>query len=176
VRIEVFLNLFSQNNYSNLKNCQGTPGCPIRKRFFNFKLQANFNALQEVKKSEKITVLYIGTSFKISLKIFISVHKLVARESLVNQFGTALEFVNSYKYLGFTFQPSGKTFTKHVADRCRLGQLAMLSITKLPLISISTAINLFDIKISPIVTYGNQVIWPYLSVSDLRQLEKVKKG
>ena len=88
--------------------------------------------------------------------------------------GTALEFVNSFKYLGFLFQPSGKTFTKHVAERCRLGQLAMLSISKLPLLSLTTALKLFDIKISPIVTYGIQVIWPYLSVSDLRQLEKIK--
>jgi hypothetical protein len=99
--------------------------------------------------------------------------KLLATDSITCN-GTALEFVNSYKYLGFLFQPSGKTFIKHVADRCRLGQLAMLSISKLPLLSLGTAIKLFDIKISPIVTYGTQVIWPYLSVSDLRQLEKVK--
>ena len=88
--------------------------------------------------------------------------------------GTPLEFVNEFKYLGFIFQTSGRAFAKHIANRCRLGQLAMFSITKIPLLSLNTALKLFDLKISPIVTYGIQLIWPHLSLTDFRSLEKIK--
>ena len=42
------------------------------------------------------------------------------------------------------------------------------------LLSIATALKLFTIKVAPIVTYGIQLIWNYLTYTNLKRLEGVK--
>jgi hypothetical protein len=44
----------------------------------------------------------------------------------------------------------------------------------LPLTSVETGLKLFDLAVSPIASYGIEAIWPYLSKSDMLNLEKVK--
>ena len=41
-------------------------------------------------------------------------------------------------------------------------------------LSLPTAMTLFDTMISPIVTYGVDIIWEKLTLSDLERIEKVK--
>ena len=43
-------------------------------------------------------------------------------------------------------------------------------------LSLKTAVRLFDIKVSPVATYGLRLIWKYLNTSDLLNLEKVKSS
>lgn len=85
-----------------------------------------------------------------------------------------LTTVNHYKYLGVTLQTTGNTFTLHVKDRANAAITAMNSIKQLGKLSLQTAMELFRIKITPIVTYGLENIWPYLSKKLLADLEKVK--
>lgn len=88
--------------------------------------------------------------------------------------GTELEFVNHYDYLGVTLQPRGIAFNRHVSDRCRRAQIATYSITKLSLLSVHTALKLFNLKVAPVATYAIELIWPYLTLSDFRKIESVK--
>jgi hypothetical protein len=88
--------------------------------------------------------------------------------------GSKLEFVNMYKYLGIIMQPSGIAFGKHISERARLALLATFSITKLNLLSVHTALRLFDLKVAPVATYAINLIWPHLTLSDLRKLEAIK--
>jgi Reverse transcriptase (RNA-dependent DNA polymerase)/Endonuclease-reverse transcriptase len=88
--------------------------------------------------------------------------------------GDKLEFVDSYKYLGVTFQQSGKSFATHIKDKSRKAISASYSISNLNLLSIKTAVKLFNIKVSPVASYGIEVVWPFLSLTDFAQLERVK--
>ena len=85
-----------------------------------------------------------------------------------------IEFVNSFKFLGVTFQMTGRSFTKHTTERCAAAITAMNLITKLRLLSIETALALFELKVAPIATYGIEVTWPYLNKTDLNKIESVK--
>jgi hypothetical protein len=53
-------------------------------------------------------------------------------------------------------------------------QLIALSIKQFYDLSIETAMKLFELKFSPIASYGIKVIWPFLSKNDLEKLEIVK--
>jgi hypothetical protein len=88
--------------------------------------------------------------------------------------GVKLEFVNEFKYLGVTVQQSGKCFSHHIIERSKLAISASYSISNVHLLSVSTAMKLFDLKISPVASYGIQIVWPYLSVRDFNLLESVK--
>jgi hypothetical protein len=41
-------------------------------------------------------------------------------------------------------------------------------------LSIETAIKLFDLKVSPTASYAIEVIWPFLTLRDFANLERVK--
>ncbi|MGL4389034.1 MAG: reverse transcriptase family protein, partial [Brevinema sp.] len=88
--------------------------------------------------------------------------------------GTKLEFVSSFKYLGLTFQQSGKSFADHIKDRSKSAITASFTISNLHLLSLKTAIKLFHLKVSPVASYGIEVFWPYLTITDLTLLESVK--
>jgi hypothetical protein len=47
------------------------------------------------------------------------------------------------------------------------------SISNLHLLSIYTAVELFHIKVSPVASYGIEMIWPFLSYRDLNNIEAV---
>jgi hypothetical protein len=88
--------------------------------------------------------------------------------------GVKLKFVSEFTYLGVIFQSSGICFTKHIEKRARAALIATYSIKQLYDLSIETAMKLFELKISPIASYGIEVIWPFLSKNDLEKLERVK--
>ena len=87
---------------------------------------------------------------------------------------TALEIVPSFKYLGVTLQTTGTTFTMHIQDRTTAATNASYDIPNLQRLSLPTAMTLFRIKVAPVATYGIQIIWPHLTMKNLRRLENVK--
>ncbi|PSN56769.1 hypothetical protein C0J52_02682 [Blattella germanica] len=76
------------------------------------------------------------------------------------------------EYLGITLQTTGGTFT-HVKEKVIAAIRAMQDIDKIQL-SIDTAISLFKVKITPIVTYGLELIWESLNRKNLKDLENIK--
>lgn len=88
--------------------------------------------------------------------------------------GKNIEYVTEFKELGITLQTRARSFTSHVKDRRGSAIVAIAGIPRLKLISIGTALKLFDLKIAPIASYGIQLIWPFLKQSDLVLLESVK--
>jgi hypothetical protein len=85
-----------------------------------------------------------------------------------------IEFVSEFCYLGVVFQASGNSFGRHVEKRARAALMATYSIKELHQLSIETAIKLFDLKVAPTASYAIEVIWPYLTLKDLENLERVK--
>lgn len=87
---------------------------------------------------------------------------------------TPLEIVNSFKYLGVTLQPTASSFRLHIQERAAASIKAMYDVKNLPLLSIDTAMTLFETKITPIITYGIEVVWEKLTRSDLARIEQIK--
>jgi hypothetical protein len=88
--------------------------------------------------------------------------------------GNPLEFVSSFKYLGVVFTTTGKNFGPHISDRIQKAIIAAHAVRNLRALSITTAVRLFDLKISPIASYGVVNIWQYLTEAQLHQLDKIK--
>lgn len=88
--------------------------------------------------------------------------------------GVEIERVTAYTYLGIVFQPAGISFGRHVDKRVRAALFATYNIRELRNLSIKTALQLFDLKISPIASYAIEIIWTHLTKSDLANIEKVK--
>jgi len=88
--------------------------------------------------------------------------------------GTNIEFVKSFNYLGVTFQSSGMSFNDHIHRRRKFAMFATFDLPKLCSLSIDTGLKLFNLKIAPILSYGIEAIWKYLTLSDFRIIEKVK--
>ena len=85
-----------------------------------------------------------------------------------------IEYVTEFKELGIILQTKAKSVTSHVKDRRGSAIAAIAGIPKLNLLSIDTALKLFDLKIAAIASYGIELIWPLLKESDLMLLESVK--
>jgi len=100
----------------------------------------------------------------------------VARSDELRLYGNALRFVNSFTYLGVTLTVTGKSFSKHIAERFRKALISLNSIKNLRDLSLKTALELFDIKIAPCASYGIQLIWVRLSKRDLEKLDRVKSA
>lgn len=98
----------------------------------------------------------------------------VSRSDIFTYGNEKLEIVNSYKYLGLTLQVTGKSFTKHIEERCSAAIKATYDIKKLEKLSTTTALRLFYIKIAPIVSYALKKIWVHLTSANLKKLEAVK--
>lgn len=92
----------------------------------------------------------------------------------INIRGQKIKISPDYKYLGVTLQPTAKCFTKHVTERAAQAIMAMQEIKNIRLLSLETAMKLFNAKIMPIVSYGIEVIWEHLTERNLETIEKVK--
>jgi Reverse transcriptase (RNA-dependent DNA polymerase) len=88
--------------------------------------------------------------------------------------GEKIEFVKCFPYLGIYFQRDCRNFSAHVVQRKKNSILAMNMYGDLRKLSIDCAKKLFKIKFAPMASYGIEVIWPFLSVKDFKELEKVK--
>ena len=100
--------------------------------------------------------------------------RLPATTNITTYQNSNLSMVNSYKYLGVTLQTNGKSFTKHIKEKAAAAIASMNEVRALPRLSLETAIQLFHIKISPIMTYALEIVWEHLKKSDLKLLENVK--
>lgn len=87
---------------------------------------------------------------------------------------TKLKIVPDFKYLGITLQTSAKCFTKHITEKTTQAILAIHEIRNIRQLSLETAMLLFRVKIQPILTYGIEIIWSYLTMKNLSSLERVK--
>ena len=85
-----------------------------------------------------------------------------------------LAYVNHFRYLGVTLPANWRSFSAHVVDRCRRAQLAINSIKNPQLLSLQTALHLFDMKVGPTASYGIEVIWEKLTLANLEMINKVK--
>jgi hypothetical protein len=88
--------------------------------------------------------------------------------------GEKIEFVNSFCYLGVTFQVSGRAFSSHIKNRVRASLQATFELKNLHLLSLETALKLFHIKVAPVASYGIEVLWPHLKFCNFQLLETVK--
>ncbi|KAJ4437583.1 hypothetical protein ANN_17728 [Periplaneta americana] len=86
----------------------------------------------------------------------------------------SLTRVPHFKYLGITMQMQGNVYTLHVMERAAAAVIAMNGIKNLHKISLSTAMKLFELKITPIITYGIDLIWEHLRKNNLADIERVK--
>lgn len=82
--------------------------------------------------------------------------------------------VNRFKYLGVTLQTTGNTFRSHIQERTAEATKAIYRINNIAALSLKTATSLFETTISPIVTYGLELVWEKLTIQDLERIEKVK--
>lgn len=117
--------------------------------------------------------LYINKT-KTTAMIFRNGGKLGNHEKDIFCAGERLEIQSAYKYLGITLQTLGVTFTTHLKERRTQALLAMNDIKNLPCLSLETAMKLFRLKITPIVTYGLALIWDHLTERNMEDIEKVK--
>jgi hypothetical protein len=85
-----------------------------------------------------------------------------------------IEFVNKFVYLGLTITTTAKTFTKHIEERARKAVLQTMEINNPRNLALTTAMRLFDLKISPVATYCIKTIWNYLSPKQIETIDKVK--
>lgn len=80
-----------------------------------------------------------------------------------------LKTVNDFRYLGITLQTTTNSF------RCHIQEWAIPIIKDLPGLSLATArVEIFKTTISPIVTYGMELIWEKLKIRDFERIENVK--
>ena len=83
----------------------------------------------------------------------------------------AVEYCDSYEYLGLTVQPQWK-FTKHLKRKRAKASAASYSIKNLQKLSLPAAFKFFKIMIAPILTYGITAIWEDLQINHLEILDK----
>lgn len=95
------------------------------------------------------------------------------RKSCFRLSGTELPQLNKFKYLGVIIPVNGMSYGQHIEDRCTSVLRASLYIKNPAKLLLGTAMNLFELKIFLISTYGI-FIWKYLTLSNLEQLEKVE--
>jgi hypothetical protein len=88
--------------------------------------------------------------------------------------GTPLNKQNHYRYLRITIQLTGKTFGVHLRERIVGAIRSINEISNLQLLSLQTAIRLFEAKVAPALTYGLEIIWEHLTVKQLQRIESVK--
>ena len=86
-----------------------------------------------------------------------------------------IEVVNNFEYLGVTLTPR-LSFGRHIARKRVRAAAAMGMMGKLTDVEVKVALNMFRIKILPMVTYGLETFAERLGVGELRQLDRVKSG
>ena len=85
-----------------------------------------------------------------------------------------LKVEKSFKYLGMTLQTTLTSFSQHIQEKSAAATKAIYSIDNIRKTSLTTAMALFTTTISPIVTYGMDIMWEKLKVGDLKRIEGVK--
>ena len=85
-----------------------------------------------------------------------------------------VEVVSHFDYLGMTLCQRGVAVSRHVASRIRKARLAFGSIPTPRVLSLKTALALFDMKIAPIASYGIGIVWDELPVTQLDAFDKLK--
>lgn len=135
------------------------------------KLQAAFNKLMIWAEENEFTI----NKQKTVQMIFRKGGKIASHEKTYykNEQET-LRTVSSFKYLGITLLTSGTTYTRHIKDRVAAAVIAMNDISLLSKLSTKIAMELFHAKISPIITYGLEMIWEHLTKRNLQDIENVK--
>ncbi|KAJ4434486.1 hypothetical protein ANN_23048 [Periplaneta americana] len=88
--------------------------------------------------------------------------------------GKQLKKTSDFKYLGITIHTTGKSFRLHIRSRVMAATRAMNEIRNITQLSISTAMDLFRIKILPVLTYGLESVGEYLTYKQMEELERVK--
>ena len=66
------------------------------------------------------------------------------------------------------------SFAYHIQERSTAAIKAINGMKNLKQLSTTTAMTLFKNMITPIVTYGIEIVWQKLTVKDLERIEKVK--
>lgn len=92
----------------------------------------------------------------------------------LNYEGEKIGYVSHFKQLGIILQSKANSFHLHVESRRTSAIAAIAGITNINLLSIDTALKLFDLKVAPIASYGIELTWPILKTGHLERLESVK--
>ena len=85
-----------------------------------------------------------------------------------------MPYANSSQYLGLRLPWNGANVHGDVAEPCRKAIAASHGTQKPHLLSVTTALALFNMKVAPIATYGLPLIWPKLRRRDLELLDRTK--
>ena len=88
--------------------------------------------------------------------------------------GLPISYVGKFPYLGLILPSNGRSFSAHISERCRKAMVASSMIRKPHLLSLKTALQLFNLKVAPITTYGVELIWENLTPANLESLDRVK--
>jgi hypothetical protein len=89
--------------------------------------------------------------------------------------GKELQITGSYTYLGLTIQTS-LSFGQHIARKKAAGLSAVGSLKHLQKLSIQTILQIYHMKIIPVVNYGLDVAAPLMTLQNLREIDKVKSA
>jgi hypothetical protein len=87
--------------------------------------------------------------------------------------GTRIEMVNSYSYLGITLQTT-LSFNEHIANKRLKCAAATGALAYLPLQSTATALQIFEMKIKPMLTYAIEEIAINLTLTQLLYIDSIK--
>src|SRR5690606_12237150 len=68
----------------------------------------------------------------------------------------------------------GLSFYQHVKEKTAKAIAASFSVKNPHLLSVKTALALFELKVEPIVSYGISVLWKHLTLRDFTCMEKAK--
>lgn len=132
-------------------------------------LQTAVNRLQEWAKENKFSV----NKNKTVMMVFRRGGRIAAEDNIIMD-GEEIQKVNSFKYLGITLQTTARSFRIHVREKVAAAIRNMYDITNPTQLSLSTAMLLFRTKILPVITYGLELIWEQLTVSDMKVIENTK--
>ena len=98
----------------------------------------------------------------------------LARSDALSVSGKSIEFVNHFPYLGIELSFTAISFTHHVQERKRKALVAITAMRSIDMLSLGTALKLFQLKIAPMASYGMQVTWPHLTIRNLEEMDKIK--
>jgi hypothetical protein len=98
---------------------------------------------------------------------------LAATDKLIVR-GTEIEFVSSFVYLGFHLTTTLSSFNRHIEERKMVAIMKMIALPDLRCLSLSAAIKIFRLIISPCAAYGIRSIWSAMTKSNMETLEGVK--
>jgi hypothetical protein len=85
-----------------------------------------------------------------------------------------IDFVSEFTYLGFLITSRLTSFSRHIEVRRRKALLKVLELPDLRILSLSTALELFRLKIAPCAIYGIRLYWQYLSEANLNTIDSIK--